>query len=266
MSQDPVRQFAVVTGASSGIGLELAKQFATNGFDVLITAEDDGIRSVVAEVGAAGADVVAVQADLTTSDGVRALHAEIDAAGRPVDALALNAGIGVAGEFIETSLDADLDVVQLNVVSVVHLAKLVLPAMAARGSGRVLITASVASTLPGPYYATYAASKAFLLSFAEAIRYELRDRGVTVTALMPGPTDTDFFRRAGMEDTRAGQGPKDDPAEVAADGFAALMAGDDHVVAGSFRNKVQVVAAKAMTDAAKATVHSRLTEPGSGSD
>jgi short-subunit dehydrogenase len=256
---------ALVTGASSGIGFELAKQCASHGFDVVAVAEDERLVAAADAIGAAGASsVLPVRADLSTADGVRTAANAVKATGRDLDALVLNAGVGVGGAFIETPLEDDLRLVDLNVVSLVHLAKLLVPAMAARGRGRVLITASIASTMPGPYYATYAASKSFALSFAEAIRFELADRGVTVTALMPGPTDTDFFRRAGMEDTRVGQGSKDDPADVAADGFAAMMDGKDHVVAGSFKNAVQTVAAKAMPDKAKAAMHARLTEPHGG--
>jgi uncharacterized protein len=259
MSSD--RELAAVTGASNGIGFELAMQFAANGFDLIVAAEDDRLHGRVPELEALGASVTAVQCDLATHEGVERLFSAIQGAGRPLDAIALNAGVGVAGEFIHTSLEDDLNLIALNITSVVHLAKRVLPGMVQRGHGRVLITASIASTMPGPFYATYAASKAFDLSFAEAIRYELKDTGVTVTALMPGPTDTDFFRRAGLLDTKAGQGPKDDPAEVAADGFHALMKGDDHVVAGSKKNAVQAVASKAMPEPVKAAVHARSTEP-----
>jgi short-subunit dehydrogenase len=255
------RELALITGASSGIGLELAKQFARNGFDVVIAAEDQRLAGCVPELRALGAEVLPVQVDLATYDGVEQLVAAVADTNRPLAALALNAGVGVGGEFVETSLQDDLNLIALNVSAVVHLAKRLLPDMVRRQQGRVLVTASLASTMPGPYYATYAASKAFVLSFAEAIRYELQDRGVSVTALMPGATDTDFFRRADMLDTPAGEGPKDDPAEVAADGFAAMMAGDDHVVAGAFKNKVQATAAKVMPEAAKSAVHARQTEP-----
>ena len=252
---------AIVTGASSGIGRELASIFAAEGFDLVIAAEDDRLAETTALIEALGVEAHPVQVDLTTSAGVEELARRIQALARPIDALALNAGVGVGGEFVRTDLQADLDLIALNVTSVVHLAKLLLPAMVERKAGRVLFTASVASTMPGPYYATYAASKSFVLSFAEAIRHELLDSGVTVTALMPGPTDTDFFRRAGMLDTPAGQGPKDDPADVARDGFEAMMAGDDHVVAGSRRNAVQVAAGKVLPDRAKAAIHAKLTEP-----
>jgi uncharacterized protein len=170
----------------------------------------------------------------------------------------------VAGDFVKTPLEDDLKLVDLNVTSLVHLAKRVLPGMVERGRGRVLVTASVASTLPGPYYATYAASKAFGLSFAEAIRHELRDTGVTVTALMPGPTETDFFRRADMEDTKVGTEDKDDPAGVAREGFEALMSGRGHVVAGSAKNTVQVFGGKFMSLEAQAGMHAKQTRPGSG--
>jgi short-subunit dehydrogenase len=253
--------FAVVTGASSGIGFELARQFAEHGFDVLICAEDDGIVTAAGRLQAPGVAVTAVQADLATSTGVQALIGAIGADGRPVDALAVNAGLGNGGPFLDIPIADELRLINTNIVSGVQLAKALLPGMVAHGQGRVLFTASVASTMPGPFYATYAASKAFVLSFAQALRYELKDSGVTVTALMPGPTDTEFFDRADMQDTPAGQGSKDDPAEVAADGFRALMAGKDHVVAGSVKNKAQVIGASLLPDTAKAAVHAKLTAP-----
>jgi uncharacterized protein len=235
-----MRQLALVTGASSGIGLELARQFVENGFDVIINAEDDELAAAEASLAGNGAEVRAVKADLSTYDGVERLWAAVAAGGRPLDAVALNAGIGVNGDFTrDIPLEDDLRLIAVNVTAVVHLAKRVLPTLVDRGAGRVLITSSVAATMPGPYYATYAASKAFLQSFAEAIRVELKDTGITVTALQPGPTDTEFFERAGMDDTKVGQAKKDDPAEVAKDGFEALMAGKDHVVAGGLKNRAQ---------------------------
>ena len=265
MQNSSTRPLAVVTGASRGIGYELAAQFAANGFDLVVNAEDAGLAEAAAALSATGAQVEPVRADLATYDGVEALWSAIQATGRPVDAVALNAGVGVSGDFAtSTDLEAELALLNLNVTSAVHLAKRVLPDMVARGSGRILFTSSVAATMPGPFYAVYAASKAFLLSFAEAIRYELKDSGVSITALMPGPTDTDFFRRAGMEDTRAGTSYQDDPAEVARQGFEALMAGKDHVVAG-VQNKALTTAAKVLPETVKAAAHARLTEPGSGS-
>jgi short-subunit dehydrogenase len=152
------------------------------------------------------------------------------------------------------------------VTGAVLLAHGVLRDMAARGQGAVLFTSSIAATMPGPYEATYNASKSFLLSFAEALRVELAERGITITALMPGPTDTEFFERAGLEDTKLGQTKKDDPRDVARDGYEALMRGDDHVVAGSMKNKATAVAGKVMPYAQTARAHGRLSEPGSGTD
>lgn len=257
----PDRQFAVVTGASSGIGLELARQFAANDFDVLIAAEDDGVASASEQLGPGSASIHPVRADLSTAEGVDKLMTAIGAVGRPVDAAAINAGIGNGGAFIDIPLADEEHLIALNIGSTVHLAKRLLPDMVRRGAGRILFTASVAAEMPGPYYATYAASKAFVLSLAQALRYELKDTGVSITALMPGPTDTRFFDRAGMEDTSVGSMDKDDPAEVARDGFDALMSGQDHVVAGSAKNKLQTAAGKLMPDSAKAAMHARMTKP-----
>ncbi|GIJ43666.1 oxidoreductase [Virgisporangium aliadipatigenens] len=258
---------AVITGASSGIGYALAEQFATNGFDVVIAAEDEELRTAAESLGAHGRSVLPVRCDLATERGVEQLCAAIAATGRPVDSLALNAGVGVGGPFVETDLRAELNLLALNITSPVVLAKRLLPDMVARGHGRVLFTSSIAATAPGPFYATYAASKAFLYSLSESIRDELKGTGVTVTALMPGPTDTEFFARAGMEDTRAGEtAHKDDPADVAERGFKALMAGKHHVVAASFVNKAMVASGRLMPEPAKAAMQRRLTEPGKGDD
>jgi uncharacterized protein len=165
--------------------------------------------------------------------------------------------------FIETHLDRELQLIDLNVRSTAHLARRVVPDMVARGEGRVLITSSIASTLPGTYSAVYNASKSFVQSFALALRNELKGTGVTVTALMPGPTDTEFFERADMEDTRVGAGKKDDPADVARMGFEAMMNGEERVVAPSLKSKLQAAANRAMTDGAKAEMHRKMAEPAS---
>lgn len=261
MASDVRSGWALVTGASTGIGFHLARELAERGYDLVVAADED-LSQAVADLEATDRQVVPVQVDLSEHAGVERLLAEIEDRDRPIEVLALNAGVGVGGAFTETSLDDDLRLIGLNVTSTVHLAKPLVRSMVERGAGRVLITASVASTMPGPYYATYAASKAFLLSFAEAIGYELDGTGVTVTALMPGPTDTEFFRRAGMEDTRVDDMDKDDPAEVARDGVTALLAGDTHVVAGSIKNRLQVVAGRLLPSGVQAALHARQTEPG----
>lgn len=262
--QGSTRQFAVVTGASSGIGFELARQFVENGFDVLIAAEDAGITEAAKSL-ADGARVESLQVDLATHDGVETLYAKIQSLGRPVDAIAINAGVGVGGEFTETKLEDELNLINLNVVSTVHLAKRVARDMVKRGSGRILFTSSIAAILPAPFEAVYGASKSFIQSFSEALREELSDVGITVTALMPGPTDTNFFHRAGMDDTKVGQQKKDDPAQVARQGFEALMAGKDKIIAGSLKTKLQGAVAKVLPDEARLKMHRNMSEPGSGS-
>ena len=259
------RQLAVITGASSGIGLELARECVEHDFDVLICSRDRaGLEAARAHLAAAGAVVEAVASDLATFEGCERLADAIASVGRPVDALLLNAGIGVNGKFIENDLAEELESIALNVDAVVHIAKRVVPAMVARGKGRVLITASVASTSPAPYLAVYGATKAFDLSFAEALRYELKDTGVTVTALQPGATDTDFFARADMEDTKVGQREKDDPADVARIGFEAMMEGKDKVIAASWKSKLEGYTGEILPEPAKAALQAGQTKPGSG--
>lgn len=262
-----ITPIAVVTGASSGIGYELAKQFARHGFDLVVAAENKEIEDVASELRNEGRSVEAVQVDLSKHDGVEELYRRILVTGQEVEAVAINAGIGINGDFVrQTRLDENLDVIDLNVRSSVHLAKLVLPRMVARRKGRVLFTSSIAATMPGPFDAVYNASKSFIQSFAQAIREELKGSGVTVTALMPGPTETDFFERAGMQDTKLGVGKKDDPAEVARDGYEAMMAGKDHVVAGSFSNAVQATVAHVLPDTKLAEMYRKRAEPGSAYD
>ncbi|MBD2775167.1 SDR family NAD(P)-dependent oxidoreductase [Iningainema tapete] len=263
MNSSLTKPLAVVTGASNGIGYELAKQFAQNGFDLLVTATGASINEAAQAFEELGAKVETVQADLATYDGVETLYNKIKATNRPVDAIAINAGVGVGGEFArETDLKDELNLINLNVVSTVHLAKRVVKDMVERGKGRILFTSSIAAIMPGPFEAVYAASKAFVQSFSEALRNEFKDKGVTVTALMPGPTDTNFFHRAGMDDTKVGAGQKDDPAQVAKQGFEALMAGSDHLIAGSLKTKIQGTVSKVLPDTVNAEQHRKLTEPG----
>src|SRR4051812_28939130 len=175
------RPLALVTGASRGIGLELARQFAAHGFDLVVAAEDDGIARAAIELQGEGGSVEPVQVDLSRPEGVEELVGRVRATGRPVDAAAINAGVGVGGDFArETDLDAELQLIRLNCSSSVHLAKRVLPDMLERGSGRVLFTSSIAGTMPSPFEAVYGASKAFLVSFSDALRNELKDTGVSV--------------------------------------------------------------------------------------
>jgi short-subunit dehydrogenase len=255
------KPLALVTGASSGIGLELAKQFAEHGFDLVVNAEDAGIETAAATLRAGGAEVVAVQADLRTPTGIEQLWTQVQALNRPLDAAALNAGVGRGGAFIETDWADELEILQLNVVSTTALLKLVLVDMTGRNSGRVLVTSSIASTMPGSFQAVYNASKSYLQSLTEAVQNELKDTDVTITSLMPGPTETNFFHRADMDDTPIGQGSKDDPAQVAAQGFEALMSGEKKLTAGSVKTKAQGLANKVLPDALKAEAHRQMAEP-----
>ncbi len=254
---------AVVTGASSGIGYELARQFAQHGFDLLIVSDSDRIREAEQSLSAMGVEVESLQVDLASYEGVEELCRAIEAKGDRLDSVAVNAGVGVSGDFVRTDLEAELNLIRLNVISPVHLTKRVLQHMLNRGAGRVLYTSSIAGTMPSPFEAVYGASKAFLTSFAQAVRNELKDTNITITVLMPGATETNFFDRAGMKDTKLGVSEKDDPAQVAREGFEALMAGKDHVVAGSFKNKVQAMGGHALPDPVVAEMHRKLSEPGS---
>ncbi|WP_432574337.1 SDR family NAD(P)-dependent oxidoreductase [Kineococcus sp. SYSU DK005] len=266
MSTDTPRPFAVVTGASTGIGLELAKQFASGGYDVLVAAEDERIEGVPAQLLEVEprAVVDAVRVDLSTAAGVEGLWERAARDGRAVDAVALHAGVGVGGEFTATDLEAELHMIDLNVVSFVHLAKLASRAMVQRGEGRLLFTSSLAARVPAPYQAVYGATKAFVQSLAQSLRQELGQHGVSVTAFLPGPTDTEFFERAGMEDTKmAHTSAKDDPATVAEQAFKALQKGRDHVVTGSVGTKLQGAAANLLPNSPMAKGQGKLAEPGS---
>lgn len=257
-------KLAVVTGASSGIGYELARVFAENGYDLLVTSGSEKIEKAAPDFSNLGVEVKTVEADLTTYDGVDKLWSEIQAMGRPVDAIAINAGIGAYGDFArESDLDEELELIQLNVTSTVHLAKRVLKQMVTRGAGKVLLTSSIAGTMPAPLSAVYGASKAFGLSFGQAIRHELKDTGVTVTVLQPGATDTDFFERAGMEHTKLGSEGRyeNDPREVAQQGFQALMDGKDHIYASSLKTKLQGELGKFIPQSIKAEMHRKEAEP-----
>ena len=258
-SPDSGRPLAVVTGGSSGIGLELAKQFAENGFDLIIAAEQaDKLQAAAAEI---GGKVETVTADLSTEDGVQTLYRALN--GREVDALAANAGRGLGEAFLDQEWDEVMKVVDTNITGTIRLVYLVGADMRARGDGKILITSSIASQMPGSFHAVYNATKAFLQSFSFALRNELKDSGVSVTALLPGATETNFFAVAGLEDTKVGQAKKDDPAKVARDGFEALMKGEGDVVSG-LHNKLQVAAAKVIPDTALAEQHRGMAEPGSG--
>lgn len=266
MSDTARRPFAVITGGSNGIGYELAKQFIANGHDVLIAAEDGAHLAEAAQgLGSGGARVETHASDLSTEDGVNSLHDALQAHGRPIDVLCVNAGYGLGGAFVETDLQRELKMIDLNCRGAVQLTKLVLKDMVARDRGKLLFTSSIAATMPDPFEAVYGSTKVFLRWFGEALRNELKDTGVGVTVLMPSVTETNFFHRAEMDDTKAGASDKkDDPAMVAQKAFEALQKGDDKVLPG-IKNKIMGGIAEALSDTASAAVHRGMSEPGSAS-
>jgi short-subunit dehydrogenase len=253
-------RFAIITGASTGIGFELAKRCAAEGFDLLIAADEASIHDVAMTLSASGASVKAVQADLATLDGVDQL---LDAAGeRPVDALFANAGRGLGRPFLDQNFEDVMRVINTNITGTLYLIQKVAKQQTARSEGRILITGSIAGFMPGTFQAVYNGTKAFVDSFAAALRAELRDSGVTVTCLMPGPTETQFFERADLMDTKVGVDKKQPAEDVARIGFDAMMRGDADVVAG-LKNKLQAAVAHVMPSGVLAEQHRKMTEPGS---
>ena len=259
MSKSNAGKFAIVTGASSGIGRQLAQRCAEDGFDLLVAADEPQIEEAARELRALGGKVEAVQVDLSTTEGVEALVAAVR--GRPVDALLANAGRGLGKGFLEQDWREISHVIGTNIVGTIYLVYKLAPAMRVRGEGRILFTGSVAGFIPGAFQAVYNGTKAFVDSFSFALRNELKDSGVTVTVLMPGPTETRFFERAHMLDTKVGTDEKDDPADVARTGYEAMMSGDGDVVAG-MKNKLQVTAAHITPASVLAEQHRKLAEPG----
>jgi short-subunit dehydrogenase len=258
-------KLALVTGASSGIGLELAKELATRGYDIIIASSGERLAGAAEDIRSRGHQVTEVITDLATRGGVDELWAEVQSLGRPIDVACINAGVGVGGLFFETDLEAELNMIELNCVGTVQLAKLVVRHMRELNAGKILFTASIAGEMVAPREAVYAATKAFVLSFAHSLRYELKETGISVTALQPGPTDTDFFHRAGMDDTEVGQKGKSEsqPDEVARQGIDALLAGKDHVYAASFKTKLEGALANVIPGSVKGAMHEKMAKPNS---
>jgi uncharacterized protein len=256
-------RLALVTGASSGIGFWLAKDLARRGYDLVVCAAGERLEGAAEDVSGLGVDVTVISADLASREGVDELWKSVMDLGRPLDVACINAGIGVGGLFAETDLDTELTMVELNCVGVVHLAKHVVKHMLPLNAGKILITSSIAGEMVAPREAVYAATKAFDLSFAHSLRYELRDTGVSVTALQPGPTDTDFFHRAGMDDTKTGSEGKHEsqPEDVARQGLDALFDGKDHVYAASFKTKMEGMLANVVPGAVKGAMHEKMAKP-----
>ncbi|OJU11185.1 MAG: oxidoreductase [Caulobacterales bacterium 68-7] len=257
----PDRPVAVITGASSGIGYELAQLAIADGYDLVVAADDSGLAEAVQVFRDSGAQVNDVQVDLSTTEGVDRLIAAIG--GRPVDLLMANAGHGLGHAFLDQDWTEARHVIDTNIVGTVYLAHQVVAGMRKRNRGRVLFTGSIAGLMPGSYAAVYNGTKAFVDSFSFALREELRDTEVTVTCLMPGPTDTEFFERADLLDTKVGQGKKEDPAKVARTGYDAMLKGEGDIVSG-FKNKLQAAMAAITPQSTLAKMHTGMAEPGSG--
>ncbi|MEV4112735.1 SDR family NAD(P)-dependent oxidoreductase [Nonomuraea sp. NPDC049695] len=258
------RPLALVTGASSGIGYQLALLFARDGYDLVATGHSDKIHRIAADFEQYGSRVFPVQADLADREGVRTVWQAVQDTGRPLRAAVLNAGRSLGGAFLDTDLDDELALIALNTTSVVALAKPVVRHMAEHGSGRILIASSISALTPTPYETVYGPTRAFTYSFAESLRQELKERapGVTVTALLPGATDSDFHANAGMSNTSLGPGAKKNSrVQVAAQGFRALMAGKHHVVGGDLATKLTALVSRILPEPIKAARQARITRP-----
>jgi short-subunit dehydrogenase len=254
------QRLAVVTGASTGIGLELARCCVREGYDVLIAADEPQIEQAATELRAeSGGKVEAVQADLSTTEGVDKLYGA--AKGRAVDVLMANAGRGLGRAFLDQNWNQARQVIDTNITGTVYLIHKVGNDMRQRNSGRILITGSIAGFTPGSFQAVYNGSKAFLDSFSFALREELRDTKLTVTCLMPGATETEFFKRADMMDTKVGTAEKDNAAEVARAGFDAMMKGEGDIVTG-MKNKIQSSVANVTPAEMLAKQHRKMAQPG----
>jgi short-subunit dehydrogenase len=257
------RPLAVVTGASVGIGLELARLCAQNRFDLVIASDEARIEAAARELSQSGAHCLPVLCDLATADGVDELLGAIKHTGRPVEALLANAGRGLGRAFLDQDIDEALGVVHTNIDGTIRLVHSVGRSMRERKLGRILITGSIAGLMPGTFQAVYNGTKAFVDSFAVALSNELKDSGVTVTCLMPGATETDFFERADMGDTKVGTDEKAKASDVAKTGFDAMMKGEIKVVAG-FKNKVRAAVSHVAPDTTLAEMHRKMAEPGTG--
>jgi short-subunit dehydrogenase len=256
------RKFAIVTGASSGIGLELAKLAAQDGYDLAVAA-DTPLVDVSRELQGLGVEVTNVETDLSTFEGVDRL---LDAAGgRPIDLLFANAGHGLGHAFLEQDVADWRHVIDTNITGTLYLIQKVARQMVARNQGRILITGSIAGHMAGTFQAVYNGSKAFIDSFSDALGNELKETEVTVTSLKPGATETEFFHRADMDDTKVGSGKKDDPADVAAAGYKAMIKGERSVIYG-LKNKLQVAGASVLGGGVSAAMHRTEAEPGSAKD
>lgn len=256
---------AVVTGASTGIGYELAKCAAQDGYDLIIVADEARIHEATEQLAAIGVSVDAIDADLSTIEGVDKLIEHVEADGRSVDLLMANAGRGLGKAFLDQEFGQARKVLDTNITGTIYLVQQIGNQMRSRGGGRILLTGSIAGFMPGSFQAVYNGTKAFINSFSFALREELKDSGVTVSCLMPGATETEFFKRADLMDTSIGQSEKDDPADVARIGYDAMLDGEGDVVSG-WKNKLQAAVANVTPASVLAHQHAKMTKPGSAKE
>lgn len=255
------QKYALITGGTSGIGYELAKLFAKDQYNlVLVARSEEELQKVAAELKQSGAEVTTIAKDLFKRESPMEVYNEVKAKGIQVDVLVNDAGQGQYGLFAETDINREMDIIQLNIGATISLVKCFLPEMLQRKEGKILNLSSIAGKTPGPYQSVYHGTKAFIQSFTEAIRSENKDSGVTITALLPGKTDTDFFNKAQMEDSKMMEQSGSDPADVAKDGYEALMAGEDMVISG-FKNKMMVGMGSIMPDHLVADGMKKQQEP-----
>jgi hypothetical protein len=245
--------YALVTGGTSGIGYELVKLLAKDGYNLIVVARTErDLIQVANEVKKHGVDVITIAKDLFEIENSFELYNEVKTKNITVEILVNDAGQGQYGEFVDTDIRRELDIINLNISSLTVLTKLFLKDMVTRGSGKILNLSSIASKTPGPWQSVYHGTKAYVQSFTEAIRGEVKDSGITITALLPGATATDFFNKADMQQSKiVVEGKLDDAAKVAKDGYDALMSGDDMVVSG-VKNKIQVAMSNVTPDSSLA--------------
>jgi short-subunit dehydrogenase len=255
-------QYALITGGSMGIGYELAKLFAEDGYNLVLVARTEEYLERVAQelTSQYGIQAIGISKDLFQPNAAFELYDEVKAKGITVNVLVNDAGQGQYGLFVESDIRRQLDIIQLNISSLTALTYLFLKDMIIRNEGKVLQLASIASELPGPWQAVYHATKAYVLSFTESLINELKESNITLTALQPGATDTDFFNKADMQESKITDSKMSDPAKVAKDGYQALMKGDDKVVSG-LKNKVMVAASNVMPDTMLAEQMNKQQQP-----
>lgn len=255
------QKYALITGATSGIGYELAKLFAKDKYNLVIVARDSGeLDRIATELQSGGLQVHTIAKDLFQKESAQEIYNEVRSKGINIDILVNDAGQGHYGKFEDTDLEKELNIIQLNIISCVTLTKLFLKDMLSKNEGKILNLGSIAGEAPGPYQSVYHGTKAFVNSWSAAIRNELKDTNISVTVLLPGATDTDFFNKADMQDSKILDTKLSKPEDVAKDGYEALMSGDDKIISG-LKNKVQVAMANVLPDSVASETMGKQQEP-----